>query len=835
MDTLYQQTLDRCNEPILIIDSTSTILGGNQALLEQFALSITQLRQLPLYDLVTPTDPINGKSYFSQLINDCLYGYKTHSCELLLPANQPAEPAKKALHQCQITPAIQHDGALLCELRLSPANQTHKDHELAITEKNWQLQQIIDAVPHIIYVKDSQGRFVLVNKALAAHYGKQPEQLIGIIQSDLHMAFSRKESTHLAQQDQKVLNQQIFQHIEEEPLTSISGNIRLFETYRIPFRQRNENGLLGVAVDITEKQLAKTQLENVNHRLAAITATMPDLGFVLDEDGYYMDIFGAPKSLLYEDESKLYGRKLSDVLPAKIAASMMAAISKTIDSKHPQIIEYRLNVSAGEKWFEGRTALLPQQPGERPTVVWLSRDISGRKQAEVQAHYLAYHDALTGLPNRSLLLDRIEQALSRTRREQNLAAVLFIDLDHFKNINDSLGHAVGDQLLEQVALRIRRNIRDVDTVGRLGGDEFVVVLSDIGKDVKTARENTTQLALKLRKELCRPFNYSGHDLSIAASIGVVTIPDKYISADEILGHADTAMYDAKAKGRNKLVFFEPEMASTVQRRLKLENDLRKALDQQELEIYYQPKVSIKSGMLSGAECLLRWKHPEWGDILPIEFIPILEETGLIIPAGEWILKHATKQLKHWIKLGIWNATQQMSINISPRQFLQADFSQILIDIVKEAQVPSTCIDLEITESMVIHNIEDAVKKMEKIRQLGFSFSIDDFGTGYSSLTYLKRLPVDTLKIDRTFIRDLMHDPDDAAIVETILNIAKRFKLDVVAEGVETSEQMECLRKWECEQCQGFLLSKPLPFPQFEQLLVDLQKQDKLLTADYCGG
>lgn len=813
MNTHYQQAIDRCQDAILLVDEKSRIIGSNRSLQQQFKLSNNQLQQSSLFELITPADPLTDKTNLTRLISDSLSSYSNHNCALLTSVQQ------RSLYQCCLTPAMQEDGSLLCELRLSPSDKEQQNLHLALTEKNWQLQQIIDAVPHMIYVKDSEGRFIVTNKALAAHYGKEPEQLGGLKLEDLHRPFSEEESSKLARDNQKLIKQQQFKHISEEQLTNFSGDTLLLESYKVPFRLRDENGLLCVSVDITEQQFNKRQLESVNYRLEAITATIPDLGFVLDEDGHYQEVFGAPKSLLFDDENKLYGKSVRDVLPADVAEKVMNAIKLTLETDQPQIIEYQLQVPAGNKCFEARTSRLLQLEGEKPSIICIARDISERKEAETQTHYLAYHDSLTGLPNRALLKDRIEHALSRARRENNIAAVLFIDLDHFKNINDSLGHAVGDQLLKQVAQRIPTSIREVDTVGRLGGDEFVVVLSDIGNDIKSARENTRKLAAKIRDDLSRPFSYGGHELLIAASIGVVTFPSKYVNAEEILSHADTAMYDAKSKGRDNLVFFAPEMATIVKRRLTIENDLRKALDQNQLHIHYQPKVSVKSGKITGAECLLRWNHPQWGAVSPVEFIPIMETTGLILPIGEWVIEHTTAQLRNWIQQGLWKQNQKLSINISPRQFIHTDFFQALLRLVEKSGAPITCIDLEITEGMVIHNLEDTVRKMEKIRSQGFSFSIDDFGTGYSSLTYLKRLPLDTLKIDREFIRDLTDDPDDAAIVDTILTMAKRFQLEVVAEGVETTAQLEFLRERECGQCQGFLLSKPLAAEHFEELLL----------------
>ncbi len=832
MDNRYQQAIDQSRDAILVVDVNATIVGGNQRLLSMLNLNGTRLVNISLYDLINPSLN-NSHAQFSQTIRRCILHYEIQKirCQLnkgrITQDPTSTRESKKLLLElqlCQLTPTVQYEGSILCELRFSQYTCHTNEDDLALIEKNWQIQQIIDAVPHPIYVKDDQGCFVLANKSTAANYGKEPEDIIGMRQSDLHESQSRRESQSIELYDKEVLEKQIQHHIQTKHFTNSKGDFILLETHRMPFRLGSKNGLLGVAIDITTHQVAKQQLESANQRLEAVTSTMPDLCFVTDEDGYYLSIYGAPKSLLIKREEQLYGKKICDVLPKILSNKIMSTINKTIKTGNSQQLEYKMKVASGTRWFEGRTALLPQQPGERPTVFWIARDISERKLAETQAHYLAYHDSLTGLPNRSLLIDRMEQALSRTQREKNMGAVLFIDLDHFKHINDSLGHAVGDQLLEQVALRIRTNIRNVDTVGRLGGDEFVVILSDVGDNLDTAETNTQLLATKLRNALIQPFHNSNHELLIAASIGVVIFPGKYQNAEEILSHADTAMYDAKSNGRDNLVFFKPEMAHAVKRRLELENDLRKALKLNQFSLNYQPKVCLHTGEVTGAEALLRWHHPERGEMSPIEFIPILEATGLILPIGEWVLEQSSKQLQQWLQLGLWNNHQKLSVNISPRQFLQPDFVSILTRLIKKSKAPIRCIDLEVTEGMVIQNLDDTIEKMRKIRSHGFSFSIDDFGTGYSSLTYLKRLPLDTLKIDRTFIRDITTDQEDAAIVETILNIAKRFRLDVVAEGVETNAQLQHLRDIDCDQCQGFLLSRPLAADRFEALLEDVSKQ-----------
>lgn len=701
---------------------------------------------------------------------------------------------------------------------LKPLKKQQQQLQLALTEKDWQIQQIIDAIPHMIYVKDSDCRLVLANKYTADFYNTTPEELRGCVQHELHRQYSKSEAQKILELDQQIINRETTSIKQNEWLSCGNGESKLFKTLRVPFQMKQSLGELVVAINITQYQIARQQLETSNQRLGAITSTIPDLGIIFDEDGFFLEVFGANIDNQYERTQRHLGKTLSDVLPENTSQEILATLRKTVATQQSQVLEYQLERDNGNTWYEGRSAILPQQPGERPSLIWLSRNINERKATEARAEFLAYHDPLTGLPNRALLIDRLEQALSRARRDGQMGAVMFIDLDHFKHINDSLGHAVGDRLLEQIAIRIRDGIRGVDTVGRLGGDEFVVIISDIGSNLDLAQRNTHALAEKLRQSLSEPIHHEHHELIVAASIGVVIFPSQYRDAEEMLSHADTAMYNAKARGRNNLVFFEPDMATTVKRRLAFENDLRKAMDAHQLTLHYQPKVSTDSNAIVGAESLLRWNHPQWGLVPPVSFIPILEATGLIIPVGEWVIENACLQLRHWQEQQLWPAERRLSINISPRQFLQADFFSRLMFIVAATGVQPENIDLEITEGTVISNLDDTITKMQQIQQSGFSFSIDDFGTGYSSLSYLKRLPLDTLKIDQAFIRDVTEDSDDAAIVETIVNIAKRFHLNVVAEGVETEQQVAFLKAQHCDHYQGFFCSKPLPGNEFGELL-----------------
>lgn len=432
-----------------------------------------------------------------------------------------------------------------------------------------------------------------------------------------------------------------------------------------------------------------------------------------------------------------------------------------------------------------------------------ARDITDRKEAEQRISYMASHDALTNLPNRTLLLDRIEQTLTRNQRRDIKAAVLFIDLDKFKIINDTLGHDVGDALLKEASARLVSEVRGEDTVARQGGDEFIILLSSISNP-----EDAGVIAQKLLDTLICPFNITGRELHISASIGIAIYPDDGNDIESLLKNSDIAMYHAKETGRNNYQFFSAEMNQQTAEKQSMSSDLRHAIQRDELFLVYQPVVDMISGNLAGMEVLLRWQHPTLGLVSPVKFIPLAEESGIIVAIGEWVFKSACKQLLEWQKQGY--EVPRLAINLSAKQFGQKSFAETLAKIIADTGVDSRYLGVEITESMLVHNIEEVVNTLLKLSNMGLEISIDDFGTGYSSLSYLKRFPINKLKIDKSFVDDISTHPDDAAIVIAIIAMAHGLQMKVVTEGVESKEQLEFLRQHGCEQYQGYIYSKPLP-------------------------
>ena len=469
-----------------------------------------------------------------------------------------------------------------------------------------------------------------------------------------------------------------------------------------------------------------------------------------------------------------------------------------------------------ERWMHGLGKLEFNARGMPVKMRGTIQDVTESKLVEAEMRKLAFYDSLTHLPNRLLLMDRLQHSLAYSARTGKQGALLFLDLDNFKTLNDTLGHEVGDLLLQQVAQRLVSSVRDGDTVARLGGDEFVVVLENLSEHALAAAEQAESIGEKILSTLSMPYRLAVHDYQNSASIGATLFNGQQTRMEELMKQADIAMYQAKKTGRNALRFFDPQMQASVNQHAALESELRKAIDLRQFELYYQIQVDNALKPL-GAEALIRWKHPEQGLVPPLQFTKLAEETGLILPMGTWVLETACAQLKAWQQDALTRELV-LSVNVSAKQFRQADFiSQVKAQVHNHGINPMQ-LKLELTEGMLLEDIEDTIKTMNILSEIGIQFSLDDFGTGYSSLQYLKRLPLDQLKIDQSFVRDIVTDSSDKAIVKTIIAMAHSLNLDVIAEGVETEAQLRFLFKEGCRHFQGYWFGKPLPIAQFEEML-----------------
>ena len=443
----------------------------------------------------------------------------------------------------------------------------------------------------------------------------------------------------------------------------------------------------------------------------------------------------------------------------------------------------------------------------------IGSDITERKEAEQRIEYLAYHDTLTGLPNRLLVQDRFEQAMAQAERKHCKVALVYLDLDNFKTINDTLGHAAGDEVLKEVARRLRACVRDSDTISRQGGDEFLVVLGELPDT-----EVVSDIVIKIMERLQEPVHVEAHELSSSASIGVAIGPDDGRDFETLLKKADMAMYRSKESGRNAYHFFDPTMDAEAGEHLLMRNGLRRALEREEFVLHYQPQIDLSSGAIIGAEALIRWNHPELGMVAPDRFIPVAEESALIVPIGEWVLREACRQAVAWRQAGLPELS--IAVNLSAVQFKRGNVEQSVIQALEHTGFNPALLELELTESILIQNVESVLASVKRLKLLGVKISIDDFGTGYSSLSYLKRFDIDKLKIDQSFVRDLATDPDDAAIVRAIIQMARSLNLRTIAEGVETEEMLHQLRIFQCDEAQGYLFARPMSALDLERYLAD---------------
>ena len=468
------------------------------------------------------------------------------------------------------------------------------------------------------------------------------------------------------------------------------------------------------------------------------------------------------------------------------------------------------------KDFPAEVLLSAMELDGKPVLQATVRDITERKQNEQKIYQLAFYDSLTNLPNRRLLMDRLRQAFSVGARSGQHGAVLFLDLDNFKTLNDTKGHDIGDLLLSEVAQRLNTCVRDGDTVARIGGDEFVVVLDTLSAVPDEAAAQADLVAEKIRDILSQPYQLGNYAHHTTPSIGVVLFRGHLQSLDDVLKYADTAMYQAKSAGRNTIRFYDPLMQAAIEARADLEEELRHALELDQLCLHYQIQRDSRNRSL-GAEVLLRWQHPRRGLVPPVQFIPLAEDTGLIVPIGLWVLQTACAQLKSW-QSDVLTRDLTLAVNVSAKQFRGKDFVAQVQRVLVQTGAKPALLKLELTESTVLENVEDTIAKMRELKLLGVSFSMDDFGTGYSSLQYLKRLPLDQIKIDQSFVRDIVSDANDAAIVQTIIAMSEVLGLSVIAEGVETEAQREFLDLRGCHAFQGYLFGKPLPLPDFEARL-----------------
>ena len=680
-----------------------------------------------------------------------------------------------------------------------------------LEESERQKSLILHAVPDLVWLKDADGVYRMCNPAFERFFGAREAEIVGktdfdFVEPELARFFRERDERAMAA-GQPVRN--------EEWVTYANGGPRvLLETLKTPLRDRDGKmlGVLGISRDMTERERANQELALVNFALNHVK----EAAYLVDEHGRFHYVndeacrateYGRDDLLKlrvvdvdYETTEPQQWREFWDLLKAHKAVTL-ESIHRTRSGK-----TYPVEINANYFEFSGEAYVLG-----------LVRDISERRRVEEQIRNLAYYDALTRLPNRRLLMDRLGQALIASERSREFGALLILDLDHFKTLNDTQGHDVGDRLLIEVAQRLTAYVRQQDTVCRLGGDEFVVMLEELGQDEQPAATQAEIIAEKVRFALNEPYLLSANAANFhsTTSIGVTLFRGHDDTVDMLLKQADVALYQAKDAGRNLVRFFNPAMQAAIDSRMAMEAALRQALEKGEFQLHYQPQIHQDGGLI-GAEALLRWFPSGREKVPPADFISLAEETGLILPIGRWVLDTACAQLKAW-ESDPRTRSLQMAVNVSARQFHEPDFVATVQRSVMSSGINPARLKLELTESIVLENVDAVVSRMQQLAALGVSFCLDDFGTGYSSLSYLKRLPLDQVKIDQSFVRDVPEDQNDAAIVRAIMAMSRSLGLQVIAEGVETQAQREFLLQNDCRFYQGFLFCEPIPIDQWESL------------------
>ncbi|MBV1702962.1 MAG: EAL domain-containing protein [Hyphomicrobiales bacterium] len=762
---------------------------------------------------------------------------------------------------------LQDGRSIIVQHRYMPDHSMVSIHE-DITERKreqFSLQAMIDSVPDFLWTKDKNSRFVIANKALAIQTGHvEAKDMIGLSDFDLHDPVRAQDfydsEQALIQSGNSTLER------EECVIGPLGAKVWLQSTKVLLRNQNNEVfGLVGIARNITDRKMSESLRAGQAEVLEMIAMGVP-LGEVLtklvliiemqvpgimasvlllDDDGLHLR-HGAAPNLPQEYTNVIDGVRIgAKVGSCGTAAFRKEAVIVTDINCDPLWDDYRDIANKFGLRSSWSTPVLSQKGDVLGTFAMYSDHVNSpnetqirlidmatriasiaieRRKTEAQVQFMATHDTLTGLPNRALMSDRLAQAITFARRQNRWVSVLFIDLDNFKNINDSLGHRAGDSLLKAVAARMVNCVRKTDTVARLGGDEFVVILFDQPKSIDVVNN----IVQNLRAAIARPVQVDGHTVSVTSSIGLSTFPEDGTEVSALLANADIAMYRAKQLGRDNFQFYTPGLNQNAHKKFEMQGELRNALAQNELLLHYQPQVDLRTGRIFAVEALIRWNHPTLGMIPPAQFIPLAEETGLIVTIGEWVLRTACRQNKAWQEAGLPH--MNMCVNVSARQFQDNKWIDRVKAALRDTALEAKYLELEITESMIMQNLDSAVHMMKELQALGVQIAIDDFGTGYSSLSALKKFPVARLKIDKSFMEDIPRNDDDKAVTSAVISLGQRLNMRVIAEGVETEAQIAFLRANNCDEMQGYHFSKPITADAIVALLNEIKLKSEIETS-----
>ncbi len=679
--------------------------------------------------------------------------------------------------------------------------------EEALRESETRLHSMVNTALNVIIVLDPDHRILEFNPEAERVYGRRREEVLGQDYFDL---FLPRDLWKVVDDDLKSVLAGNETRGFENTIRAADGSkrIMIWNVSRMDDANGQPVGVVAIGSDVTERKRG----EEIAARFGRVLDSSSNEIYVFDAATlkFVQVNDGARRNLGYSTEELAELTPL-DLKPEYTREKFEALIAplkrREVDTLTFETIHRRKDGSL----YPVEVRLQLSYAETPPVFVAVITDITERAQAQERLQYLAHHDSLTGLPNRALFLERLDHALTRARWTKRPLAILFLDLDRFKNINDTLGHDIGDSALRVASERLISCVREGDTVARFGGDEFTVLLEDMANS-----DDVPNVAQKILDSLSRPFDVEGREFVVTTSIGISLYPNDGDDSLKLLRKADTAMYRAKEQGRNKYQFYSSEMGARAMEKFMLESSLRHALERKEFLLYYQPQVNLATGDITGVEGLLRWQHPELGLILPTQFIPVAEETGLMKAIDEWVLYTACAQAKAWRSAGIPSIS--MIVNLSGRSFNEARLAEVISRGLRQTGLAPEMLELEITESVIMHNAQATVEMLEQLNRMGLKLAVDDFGTGYSSLSYLKRFPIDTLKIDQSFVRDVTTDADDASLVKAIIAMGHALQLNVIAEGVETPEQLAFLRQHGCDGMQGYLFSRPQTEAEITRLL-----------------